>query len=283
MKYRKARPSVFFRGWSKWIRIGVLVVGLLVGTAMWFEENFIYFPSPYDEQSYLARPVWVCEEYFTASDGTRLHGWYYPVQNADCVVLLSHGNAGNVADRNELALLIKRHLRASVFVYDYRGYGRSQGRPSEKGLYRDALAAYQHLTEVLGTDPQKVVLWGESLGSGVSIELACHVPHRAVVLQAPFTSLPDVAGRVFPLIPLRLLMRNRFDNLTKIQKVASPKLIIHGTADSVVPFDMSEKLIAACSPPKKFIAVPQADHNDLWLVASGEVWKEIAQFLSEQH
>ncbi len=282
--WRRILGSRYFR----WIVVLVLALAAPIGLLMLFEEAFIFFPSrlylkPFAQHRWnsLLESVHGEDAFFAAPDGTRLHGVYFPLEEATVVILVSHGNAGNVLNRFPLATLMQLNLKASVFVYDYRGYGQSNGRPSEKGVYQDGLAAYKHLTEKLKVDPNKIVLWGESLGSAVSLEVARQVPHRAVVLQSPFTSALDMGARMIPWLPVRRWMRNRFDNLEKIQHISTPILIVHGTEDRIVPFDMGEALYRAARPPKSFVPVPGADHNDLWTVADEKVWERINTFFSE--
>lgn len=260
-----------------------LIPALALGVLMWCEEWFIFFPNRFPWGNWQPTEITVKDVYFLADDGTRLHGWYCPVDQPRAVILLSHGNAGNVTDRIELVQLLQAKLEMSVFVYDYRGYGRSEGRPCEAGLYQDGMAAYQYLVEKLGVEPNNVVLWGESLGTAVTLELARRVPHRAVVLHAPFTSIPDMVAHTIPWLPARHLVRNQFDNLDKIRDVSTPVIIVHGTKDSIVPLDMGHALYVAARQPKRFLAVPGADHNDLWWKGGQYVLPDIFRFLTTDH
>ncbi len=271
------------RSWKRRLAVGLFAACLLyttmVGCLMWGEDQLIYYPAKFPEGDW--EPAGLVHEdvSFEAEDGVTLHGWFCAVSDPAITILHSHGNAGNITHRADLVRLWQRHLRASVLLYDYRGYGRSEGRPSEGGLYRDARAAYRWLTGKKGIAARDVVLWGESIGAAVALDLALSVPHRALVLEAPFTSAVDMGRLLFPWAPVRLLMRTRFDNLAKIGRIKRPVLIIHGTDDSIVPFDMGRRLFEAAPEPKRFLAVQGADHNDLWYRGAVELLPEIRDFL----
>jgi fermentation-respiration switch protein FrsA (DUF1100 family) len=203
----------------------------------------------------------VQDVWLTAADGTRLHAWYLPADGDRGAVLLSHGNAGNVSGRGPMMLGLRRHLGRSVLAYDYPGFGRSGGEPTEAGCYAAGDAAYRWLTEDRRVPPGKVVLLGESLGGGVAVELATHHDHEALALLYTFTSLPDAADSHYPWLPCRALMSNRFDSLSKIGRCQRPVFVIHGTADEVVPFTQGERLFAAANEPKRFVPVEGAAHG----------------------
>jgi len=195
-------------------------------------------------------------------DGARLHGWWAPLKGARCAVLFCHGNAGNLSHRGYAIERWHRTMQASVLLFDYPGYGRSEGTPDESGCYRAAEAAYQWLVKSAGVTPEHVIIVGESLGASVAVETARHHDHEALVLISGFTSVPDMAGVTFPLLPLRWLVRNRFDNLAKISECKRPVFIAHGTADRIVPYWMSKKLFEAANEPKRLFTMPDRDHNE---------------------
>ena len=198
-----------------------------------------------------------------ASDGTRLHAWWVDVPGSEIVTLYLHGNGGNLSHR-------PGHLRemaaagSAVLIFDYRGYGKSAGRPSERGLYRDAEAAYDYLITT-GYRPDQIVVHGESLGSAVAADLASRRPCAGVVLECPFTSLRAEAAALVPVAgPLFV---SGFDTLQKICTVHAPLLIIHGDRDSVVPYAMGRELFEAANEPKTFWTAEGADHTDIVEVA----------------
>ena len=255
-----------------------VVVGILV-LVLFFEEKLIYFPhremevTPAD----LALPFVDC--WLTTEDGARLHGWFFPLEGARVTVLVCHGNAGNISHRLDRVLLMRSKLQTEVMLFDYRGYGRSEGRPGEQETYRDARAAYRFLTDRRQVAPQQLVLFGESLGAAVAVQLASEVPAKALVLESAFTSIPDMARAIYPFLPVRSLLRTRYDNLAKIAEIGVPLLVLHGNRDEVVPFEQGEKLFEAAPEPKRFYAIPGAGHNDTFFVGGDAYWRVWKEFL----
>ena len=263
-------------GWPA-LRLGV-ILAVLGGLLLLFEKSFIYFPTRGHEAtpSGLGLPhedVWLAAE-----DGVRIHGWYLPVARARWVTLVSHGNAGNISHRLDRALLLQGRLRSSVFLYDYRGYGASEGSPDEAGTYRDARAAYRYLVEQKHVKPDEIVLFGESLGCAVALELALARPAAALVLEAPFTSVPDVARRTI-FAPLAPFVRTRYESLTRIPRLRMPLLLMQGDADEVIPPALEQRLFDAAPEPKRYFAIPSAGHNDTYFVGGDAYWRVIAEFL----
>ena len=232
------------------VRVAATVYVGFALLAMFFEERLIFFPSRYPEGDWQPRGLTVEDADFSADDGVQLHGWYCPVEEPKAVVLVSHGNAGHIAYRADEIKLWQRQLGVTVFMYDYRGFGRSEGRPNEAGVYADARAAYRWLTEQEGIPADQIVLRGESIGSAVSLQLALEVPCRVLILESPFTSAVDMGSLSFPFLPVRILMRNRFDSISKIDRYHGPLLITHGTRDSLVPFEMGKRLYERANQPK---------------------------------
>jgi pimeloyl-ACP methyl ester carboxylesterase len=193
-------------------------------------------------------------------DGERLHGWWVPSGADDARhVLLCHGNGGNVSDRVPHIA----HLNAAgfdVLAFDYRGYGRSTGRPSEAGTYRDARAARRALLE--RADPDRVLYLGESLGAAVALELAHHHPPAGLILQSPFTSIRDMARLHYPVVP-RALVPDAYPSLRLIRQLAIPLLVLHGERDDIVPLLHGEELYEPATCPKRLVRFPHAGHNDL--------------------
>jgi fermentation-respiration switch protein FrsA (DUF1100 family) len=227
---------------------------------MLFENNLVYFPAPYPAGDWQPAGLRTEDVELTAEDGTRLHAWYIPHKSPRAVVLFLHGNAGNIAGRTEF--LRRLHdLRVTVLALDYRGYGKSEGSPSEAGVIADGRAARAWLANKAGLQANELVLWGESLGCGVAIELAMDGA-RALVLENAFTSLPDVAAYHYPWAPVRLLMRNRLRSIDKIGEFKGPILQAHGDADTIIPYELGRRLFEAANEPKTFISIPGGDHND---------------------
>ncbi len=233
--------------------------------AMWGLENFlVYRPRAYSATN----PAWQPRELvyenveIASTDGATLHGWYAPVDAPRAVVLLLHGNGGNICGMAEELRTVQR-LGVTGLAIDYRGYGKSTGSPSERGILADARAARAWLAQRAGVGESEIVLWGFSMGGGVAVDLAAEDGARGLVLQSTFTSLPDAAAMHYPWLPVRWLMRNRLDSASKIARYHGPLLQSHGTADEVIPFELGERLHALANEPKRFLDIPNGDHNDL--------------------
>jgi len=221
------------------------------------------------------------EVWLTTDDGVRIHGWWRsPREEGKPVVLYLHGNSGNITHRVGRLEIFGR-LNWGFLIIDYRGYGRSEGRPSEKGLYRDAEAAWAFLTAEKGIDPKRVALFGVSLGSGVASEMAVRHKPGWVILEAPFASINAMAREILGL-PIGFLLSSKFDNLAKAPSLKPPLLVIHGDADEVVPFAQGEQVYAAAKSPKEFYAIVGGGHNNLPQVAGLEYFRRFAAFLGEE-
>jgi fermentation-respiration switch protein FrsA (DUF1100 family) len=224
------------------------------------ENGILYHPQRFPAGDWVPEPgvedVWV-----NSSGDVRLHGWLARAEQPRAVVLYAHGNAGNVTGLRPILHLFRDQLNATVLVFDYRGYGRSEGSPNEAGVLDDARAARRWLAETCGVRESDIVLVGYSLGGGVAVDLATDGA-RGLVLQSTFSSVPDVAVSHFPLLPARLVMRTRFDSAAKIRTYRGPLLQVHGDADTVVPYSSGRRLFEAANEPKKFITVAGGDHTD---------------------
>jgi pimeloyl-ACP methyl ester carboxylesterase len=217
------------------------------------------------------------DAYIDTEDGVRLHGWFIPGNGAQ-VVLFLHGNAGNISHRLDSIRIFNR-LGLSVLAIDYRGYGRSTGRISEKGTYADAHAAWRYLRDDQGFDASHIVLFGRSLGSAVAIELATHARPRALIAESAYTSVPDVGAHHYRLLPVRLLARIRYNSLPRVAAIDCPKLFIHSPSDEIAPFRLAQRLFAAAAEPKTFLEI-SGDHNS-GFVTSGAVYVEgLRRFLA---
>jgi fermentation-respiration switch protein FrsA (DUF1100 family) len=256
-----------------------------------FEESLIFFPEPYPSGEWRVKVVGertgtrVRDEFFTADDGTSLHGWWCEAAelsdrsapSADMVLLWFHGNAGNLAHRAQLMAELAR-LPARVLIVDYRGYGRSGGRPSEQGLYRDARAAWRHLRDGLGVAEDRIVILGKSLGGAVAVQLASEVDAAGLIVESSFTSIPAMANHHYPFVP-RWLVRTRMDSLDKIGAVRCPLMVVHSPDDEIVPFFLGRELYDAAKGDKRLIEIPGARHNELWLVGGEGYFAAVRDFL----
>ncbi|MCH8274019.1 MAG: alpha/beta hydrolase [Armatimonadetes bacterium] len=264
----------------KWIR-GVLRAGvygsalvlLLSVVTMLFEDKLIYFPEKYPEGDWDAparAEVPVEDVFFEASDGVKLHGWYLPAEDAEITILFLHGNAGNITHRFDWMTQLAA-LPANVFLIDYRGYGKSEGKPTEEGLYRDADAAYRYLTQDRGVPPERIVVYGKSLGSAPACHLASRFECGGLILQSAFTNARDMAREIMSLFPAYKLIRTRFDNEEKIARITSPILIIHARDDNIIPFSLGERLYRAANEPKTFVSFDDGGHNEMELYHGAEI------------
>ena len=268
----------------------VLILLIVVGSAGGFlarqmtfiDRQMIYFP----QRTLAATPADAGLDYedifLTASDGVRIHGWYVPGEQRT-TLLWFHGNAGNIGDRVENLLRLNQHLGVSVFILDYRGYGRSDGKPSEKGLYLDAEAAIEYLTRELGLALEDdVILFGRSLGAAVAVEMATRHRVRAVILESGFPSVRAMAKRVYPFLPTAMLLslvEARYDSLSKLPNVRAPVMVLHGDGDRTVPFEQGEELFEAANDPKRFYRIQGADHNDTYHVGGEPYFEALREFV----
>ena len=244
------------------------------------DRQYVYFPAPWEERDWASLSGLPLEEvWFRAEDGTRLFGWFLAAGAAGSqpVLLWSHGNAGNVTHRlDPLAELHRRGL--SVFLFDYRGYGRSEGTPSEEGLYLDALAAYGHLLNERKIPTARIIPFGTSLGAAVAGDLARRRPAAGLILEAPFPSIKAVARSAFRGLPAHLFVRARFELARRLRDVHVPVLVLHGDRDRTIPFELGRAVFAAANEPKQFVVIPGADHNDLHLVGGESYYQALLNF-----
>jgi pimeloyl-ACP methyl ester carboxylesterase len=216
---------------------------------------------------------------FAAADGVELHGWWIPRRRALGTVLYCHGSSGSITHQVEV-LAALRQLRTNLFAFDYRGYGRSSGEPSEAGLFQDARAAWDHLVEELDVEPQEIVLFGHSLGGAVAIDCALDREAAGLIVESSFTQVRDMARASYPGLPLHLVARNQFRSIHKVGRLVLPKLFIHGAADRRVPPALGRCLYEAAAEPKELYMVPGAGHNDIHRHGGLRYLRRISRFRS---
>ena len=242
------------------------------------EQKMVYQPVKYPDRNWDLAGREFLDAWFTAEDGTQLHGWYSPHPNPRAVALFCHGNAGNLTHRLRTLRILRDRHDLAVLIFDYRGYGRSEGSPSEIGLIQDAKAACQWLSNHTNIEETDITLLGRSLGGGVAVQLAADDGARGLVLASTFTSLPDVGAEHAPLLVPKLVMRNRFNSINRIPEYDGPFLMSHGDADELIPVEQGRQLFEAAPGPKRFIRIPDAGHND----PQPESYREaFDQFLTE--
>jgi len=243
-----------------------------------YEQSHVFYPMRFPEGNWQPRGLKFEDAWFTAEDGTRLHGWFIPHPHPRAVVLFAHGNAGNISHRAETLRILNQRHGLAVMAFDYRGYGRSAGKPDEQGLLQDARAARKWLAKRTGVSQREIVLMGRSLGGGVMVDLAARDGARGLVLASTFTSLPDVASHHVKWIPVRALMKNRLDSVSKLGRYKGPLLQSHGNADKVVPYELGRRLFATAVGPKRFITIPGGTHNSR---QSEEYRRALDEFIDE--
>lgn len=247
----------------------------------WFEKQQVYQPRRHLEATGAALNRDWEEVWLDTSDGVRINAWFFPAaedsERSHQVILLSHGNAGNLSHRLQIIEILLA-TGANMLAYDYRGYGRSEGRPSEEGTYRDVEAAYQWLKD-RGFSAENIIAHGNSLGGGVSSWLAVHHPVGGLILQSAFTSVPDVGAELFPWLPVKWLASIQYDTVNRLPGLSVPVLVIHGVSDHLIPFSHAEKNYAAANEPKLLWKL-NIDHNDSLLDDRKNYLEGINKFLT---
>ncbi len=249
-----------------WSIVGI-IVALYLGLTLilfLFQARLLFFPT----RGIVATPATIGLAYedvqFTTEDGVTLSGWFVPAKEGKRVVLFFHGNAGNISHRLESIEQFHR-LGLNVFIIDYRGYGRSGGRISEAGSYLDAEAAWRYLVEERRVEPERIIIFGRSLGGGVATWLAKTHPPKALILESTFTSVPDVAARQLSFFPVRLLARIEYNSVERLPQVTVPILIIHSPDDQVIPYSHGRRLFEVAPEPKEFLRMV-GGHNEGFIV-----------------
>lgn len=261
--------------------VSVLFILLLVNVLMYFQQPAMTF-YPY-RKLYQTPNDWglAYEDVFlTTPDGTRLHGWYLPREGSQQTLLFMHGNGGNISHRGE-SLAIFHRLGFNVFIFDYRGYGRSEGVPGERGVYEDAATAWQYLVEQRGFTRDDIVLFGRSLGATIAAKLAAGVEPAGLILESSFSSARDMAQSVLPLLSRVIVMRFRFDTAAYVRRVTCPVLVAHSPDDDIIPFQLGQAVYTAANQPKTFLTM-QGDHNSGFLQSQPGYEQGLREFMSSQ-
>ena len=259
----------------------LVVLGVFVGGMYLLQPAMVFLPSPDLEQTPADWGLAYEEVWLRAEDGVRLHAWYLPGHAAGPTLLFFHGNAGNISHRRA-SLEIFHDLGLNVLILDYRGYGRSEGRPSEQGLYRDARAAWDHLVGERGLAPREIVVFGRSLGGAVAANLAAGLPDEAqpgaLILESTFSSARDMARALYPVLGSLMVMRFELDTRARVAEVRCPVLVLHSPDDEIVPYAQGREVFAAANPPKAFQALV-GDHNGGFLMSQPGYQRGLADFL----
>jgi fermentation-respiration switch protein FrsA (DUF1100 family) len=265
------------------VRIALLVVVIyaaLVLMVYLFQSRLVFLPDIAGREL-VATPNQVGLAYdevrLTTADGETLHGWWLPQPQARTTVLFFHGNAGNISHRFD-TLEIFRRLGVNVLIFDYRGYGQSTGRPTERGLYRDARSAWDWVVEQRGIAPEDIVLFGRSMGGAVAAWLATQVPAGGLIVESSFSSVPDLGADHYRWLPVRWLARIRFPTANYVAEADLPLLVIHSRDDEIIPFDHGERIAEAAGEPESLVAI-SGDHNTGFLTTGDAYVEALKQFL----
>ncbi len=268
--------------WQIFLQSVILITAIYIGLATFLffaQSRFIYFPT----SEIVATPDQIGLSYksvsFKAPDGVKLSGWFIPADSPRGVVIFCHGNAGNISHRLETIEIFHR-LRLSTFIFDYRGYGASEGTPSEEGSYLDVKGAWNYMIEHEGLAPSDIILFGRSLGGAVAAWLAGqHLP-KALIIESTFTSAPDLAGELYFYLPVKLLCRYKYNALAAIREIQCPVLIVHSQEDEIVPFRHGRKLFDAANEPRVFLEI-SGSHNDGFITSSNVYLNGLKAFLDQ--
>ncbi len=259
------------------ILVIVAVLLFLIAFLKYFERKNIYFPTATIEATPAHLGLEYQEVFFEAEDGVELNAWFVPAERAQASLLFCHGNGGNISHRLE-SIAIFHRIGLSVFIFDYRGYGKSEGITTEKGTYLDARAAYEWL--VSRGDSERIFVFGRSLGGPIAIDLAARVEATGIICESSFTSTMDIARDIYGFRPPNWSISNRYDGLSAIGKVDAPKLFIHSREDEIVPFHHSERLFEAAGEPKELFAI-RGSHNDGFLLTGDQYSEGIKAFIEK--
>ena len=240
------------------VQVALLLIGgygVFVVFLFSWQARLLYYPNQ-PSRELTSTPADIGLAYqsvqLTSTDGLRIHGWFLPASEARGVVLFCHGNAGNISHRLE-SLKIFHDLGLAVLIFDYQGFGQSQGKPSEQGTYDDVEAAWNYLTQERGIPAKDIVIFGRSLGAAIAAQLASRHQAGGLILESGFTSVPDLAATLYPFIPVRWLVRFSYNTRDYLNTVSSPVLVIHSRDDELIPFAHGRELFAAAKAPKQFL------------------------------
>ncbi|ODS34845.1 MAG: Alpha/beta hydrolase family protein [Candidatus Scalindua rubra] len=272
----------------------VIIILLIMIFPKFIEKRLIFHP---DKSNDSITPDVYGLEYddvtFQTEDGLNLNGWFVPGKKSSpdddlpaCragrhTLLWFHGNAGNINHRLDNIKMLYDRVPVNVFIFDYRQYGKSEGRVSEQGTYIDARAALSYLRSRKDINHEKIIFFGRSLGSAVAVELALKEKCCAMILETPFTSIKEMGKKLYPFLPISLFIRTKYDSLSKIGDIKVPILIMHGDKDELVPIEQARKLYETADEPKEFYTIPGATHNDTHIVGGEEYFDVIKRFVNK--
>jgi fermentation-respiration switch protein FrsA (DUF1100 family) len=259
----------------------IIIVGAIIFKIyfIFLEQKSLYHPERNIPENPANLGIVYEEVNFKTNDGKLLNGWFVPVKNAKVTVLYCHGNAGNIYHRLHKVKFFY-DMGVNFFIFDYRGYGKSSGNPSEKGLYKDAQAAYDYIASRRDVDKNKIVVYGKSLGGPVAADLCLHKQASALILEGSFASVALRAQQLYPFLPMKLLITQKYDAMAKAKDIHIPKLIAHARQDEVISFRHGEILFKSAAEPKQFLPF-DGGHNDDVYVTSAAYMENLRKFLKD--
>lgn len=252
---------------------------ILIAAVYVFQSKMIYFPDKHLIYFPNQMGMDYNDVYFTSNDNVKLNGWFIPGESPDRIVLFCHGNAGNISHRLE-SIRIFNKLDLGVFIFDYRGYGKSEGSTDEEGTYFDGEAAWNYLTTEMKIDSNNILIFGRSLGCGIAAWLAKEKSPCAVILESSFKSIPDLGSKIYPFIPIRLISRFNYSVFEYVQKSHCPKLFIHSVQDEIIPFEQGKQNFEIASEPKELFEI-KGSHNDGFFLAGQAYEDRLKQFIDK--
>ena len=257
----------------------ILVFFVLLVLLRFLERHLVFFPSKWrsNDATIHVAALPVEEVWLKTSDDVQIHGWYVSHDSAVASLIMAHGNAGNLGDRKQWLARLREEIPVNLFMFDYRGYGKSAGAPSEEGCYRDAEAAYDWMKTQTPNAP--IVAHGHSLGGAVMIELACRRSLAGLIVESSFTHARDMAKLMFGPVPVHWLSSMKWASVDKVVKLSLPKLFLHGDVDRVIPFELGQELYARAAEPKRFVALAGVDHNDTFLAGGDSYYAALRDFI----
>ena len=258
----------------KFMLLGLCLYAGIAALVYFRQSSLIYYPNV-PGRALTATPQLIGLAYedveIVTADGVRLHGWFVPGETARGTLLFFHGNAGNISHRLDSIALFQR-MQLNVLIIDYRGYGRSEGRASESGTYRDAEAAWFYLTETRGIEASAIIVFGRSLGASIAAWLASRQRPAGLILESGFSSVPSMAERLYPFLPVRWLSNFRYDTRRYVGGIACPLLVVHSRGDEIIPYAEGRAVFDAAPADKRFLDIA-GGHNDGFLV-SGQTYRK---------
>ncbi len=256
-----------------------IIIFLIFLFIKYYEKKLIFHPFKELETNPSSIGLKYEDIYLVTKDKVKIHGWFIPINSNSKTILFFHGNAGNISHRIDIIEMLSK-LGMNVFIIDYRGYGKSKGKPSEKGIYIDALSSYEYLINQKKINPDDIIVYGKSIGTTAAVDLSSKVNISKLIVDSGLTSAKEMSKIIMPYVPAGLFLSVKFDSINKIEKINCPKLIIHSVDDEIIPFSMGQKLFKKAGQPKQFYE-STGGHNDFLYLNKNKISKTLEKFINE--